>query len=703
MAWRDDQIRDLVIRTIIGEAGNEGPDGMAAVAHVMKNRADSGAWGDRTNGGLTRVITAPKQFSIWNPGYKWAPSLRAIPTTDPRYQRAGAIADAVFSEQHADNTGGANHYYAPAGMPGGAPPDWAVGKNGQRIGTQYFYKLPLTASNTAGTGVMSPSSVGTSTAAPVSTSASAPADASITPIQSFTGGDYGRQATSAAQPFKGIVIHVTGKPDLQSELAYNSTPDAARGNAYYGYHYLVDRDGKVYQTAPDNVRTNHIMGNSATGLNNENAIGVALIGADKGMTPEQQAAGVALVNQLKAQYNIDPSKIVSHGELDISRIKGLNPDGGAEGKDFITAYRANATGAPATASATPATASATPAAASAASPYFIGDSIAQGLRGKDGQGDTVIGRKPAAVLTAINAAPPEQLRGRPIVLSTGLSNNPSDLASVQAQFDALKAKGVNPADIHVAGLGSRSDIAAASPALQKLVAQNGATYGGDFRAGADGVHPQDYGGVLASLNLGSRPADVAAPQAQPVAAVAPPGSPPIPGKPQNPSAGFVGPGSDKYSIIQGMTAGTSHNPQLTTAANWGNLFGGGTPTPPASAPAAAAPPSQPAPDQTSPQPDNSLAGPGGWANANPLAGPGGWGGMRPPADLAPPKPPATAQAGAPVTLPGATAPEPAGTTEKPPADPAWPLGRPLDQVSMLPGSMLSSAQNLIKLLFPGVG
>jgi N-acetyl-anhydromuramyl-L-alanine amidase AmpD len=100
------------------------------------------------------------------------------------------------------------------------------------------------------------------------------------------------------------------------------------------------------------VRTNHIMPNSQYGLNNSNAIGISFIGgAPAGenplpMTPEQMAAGKALVDQLKAKYNIDPKMIVSHGELDpVTRGEGskLNPDGGAEGQDFITAYRAGAT------------------------------------------------------------------------------------------------------------------------------------------------------------------------------------------------------------------------------------------------------------------------------------------------------------------------------------------------------------------------
>ncbi len=36
MAWGNDQIRELVIRTLLGES-NRTPEGMVSVAHVMKN------------------------------------------------------------------------------------------------------------------------------------------------------------------------------------------------------------------------------------------------------------------------------------------------------------------------------------------------------------------------------------------------------------------------------------------------------------------------------------------------------------------------------------------------------------------------------------------------------------------------------------------------------------------------------------------
>ena len=131
-----------------------------------------------------------------------------------------------------------------------------------------------------------------------------------------------------------------------------------------------------------------------------------------------------------------------------------------------------------------------------ADPYFIGDSIAEGLKtAARGQGDTKVGRSPAQVLQAIQNAP--SLNGRKIVLSTGLSNNPDDMASVAQQFEALRAKGVNPSDISVVGLGSRFDNL--NPTLGKLVTQQGANFSGGFQAGADGVHPASYGDALHSV------------------------------------------------------------------------------------------------------------------------------------------------------------------------------------------------------------
>lgn len=106
-----DRDRDIGIRTILGEAASESDEGMAAVAHVLKNRQGDARWG----GTIASVALAPKQFSAWNKGAggnnpeKWDVNSDA-------YRRAGKIFDAVMAGHHVDPTGGATHYYSPAGM-----------------------------------------------------------------------------------------------------------------------------------------------------------------------------------------------------------------------------------------------------------------------------------------------------------------------------------------------------------------------------------------------------------------------------------------------------------------------------------------------------------------------------------------------------------------------------------------------------------
>jgi hypothetical protein len=153
-----DAARDLAIRTVLGEAGGEAPMGWAAVAHVMKRRADSGLWGDPFNGGLTNAIRAPKQFTVWNPGNEAGARAMRYQTSDPLYQRVGQVVDGVFGGQIPDPTGGATNYYALKGMETGQPPDWAGGgTNVRQIGNHTFMTLPLNAGPNAGRTYAQPS------------------------------------------------------------------------------------------------------------------------------------------------------------------------------------------------------------------------------------------------------------------------------------------------------------------------------------------------------------------------------------------------------------------------------------------------------------------------------------------------------------------------------------------------------------------
>lgn len=135
---------EVLARTLWAEARNGGRVGMEAVAHVVLNRARHPRWWGDT---VRAVCLARAQFSCW-----WVKDanhramLAATPAT-PGYADAVAVAEAaVQGRLGADPTQGADHYYAPAGMPEGRPPRWAdetkltLVAHGHR-----FYRLELPA------------------------------------------------------------------------------------------------------------------------------------------------------------------------------------------------------------------------------------------------------------------------------------------------------------------------------------------------------------------------------------------------------------------------------------------------------------------------------------------------------------------------------------------------------------------------------
>jgi len=118
--------RDLVIRTILGEASNQGDEGWAAVAHVIRNRTLSPRFPNSAGEVATQGANKKyAQFSTWNKKGDGGNSLHAkYRPGDKRYDAVGKTVDAVFGGEKADNTGGATHYYAPSGMLNRREPRW---------------------------------------------------------------------------------------------------------------------------------------------------------------------------------------------------------------------------------------------------------------------------------------------------------------------------------------------------------------------------------------------------------------------------------------------------------------------------------------------------------------------------------------------------------------------------------------------------
>lgn len=124
--------RDLAIRTMLAEAGNQGDAGLAAVGNVILNRASVGRYGGNSVGG---VVLAPNQFEPWSNG-----TAAAIDPSSPAYAHVGQIFDALAAGAANDNTNGATHFYSPGAQRalGRGAPSWG-GSGGQQIGDQLFY------------------------------------------------------------------------------------------------------------------------------------------------------------------------------------------------------------------------------------------------------------------------------------------------------------------------------------------------------------------------------------------------------------------------------------------------------------------------------------------------------------------------------------------------------------------------------------
>lgn len=130
--------RDILIRTVAGEAMSESPAGQAAVVHTILNRAADGRWPTDP----AKVALQPQQFSAWNKGAGGNALPYTIKPGSAAYEAIGQLVDGAASGAIADPTGGAVFYYAPKGMAGGKKPSWYGSANregpARRLGNHIF-------------------------------------------------------------------------------------------------------------------------------------------------------------------------------------------------------------------------------------------------------------------------------------------------------------------------------------------------------------------------------------------------------------------------------------------------------------------------------------------------------------------------------------------------------------------------------------
>lgn len=132
-----DEDRDIAIRTLVGEASNQGVAGLTAVEWVILNRA---GWAPPTWWGETvgEVCRKHAQFSCWLGGPD-TDRITNMSVDDSQYRSAAAVFDAAVNGQCPDPTGGATTYKVR-----GTKASWdpaVQGESPRSIGAHDFWRL----------------------------------------------------------------------------------------------------------------------------------------------------------------------------------------------------------------------------------------------------------------------------------------------------------------------------------------------------------------------------------------------------------------------------------------------------------------------------------------------------------------------------------------------------------------------------------
>lgn len=113
-----------------------------------------------------------------------------------------------------------------------------------------------------------------------------------------------------------IVIHCSDSPNDREDTAEDIHRwHKERGWDGIGYHYVIERKGKLVNGRPEYWQGAHASGH------NKNSLGICLIGTDK-FTIEQWSILENLVRKLLIKY--PSSKIIGHNEISDKTCPGFD-------------------------------------------------------------------------------------------------------------------------------------------------------------------------------------------------------------------------------------------------------------------------------------------------------------------------------------------------------------------------------------------
>jgi hypothetical protein len=115
------------------------------------------------------------------------------------------------------------------------------------------------------------------------------------------------------EPVKYIIIHST---ETGPPVSAKSVIDAwsSLGRRHAGAQYVVERDGRIYQSCEPDYATVHVnIFKTLPGINNDNSIGIEMNHTGKQSYPrEQREAVIKLTSYLQDRYHVLHENIITH-------------------------------------------------------------------------------------------------------------------------------------------------------------------------------------------------------------------------------------------------------------------------------------------------------------------------------------------------------------------------------------------------------